>query len=505
MGCGKQTILIVDDEPLNLEVLDAYRAGLGCDVIKASDGEEAMGLVDRVRPDLVLLDVMMPRLNGFEVCRRLKEGENTRLIPVVIVTALGSKDDRLRGIQAGADDFITKPVDKSELIARSRSLLRIKRLRDERDNAYSDVRKISVFLDDLLHRFDPLSFSLKAAYENLFSSLLRKTASEGPLPTHALVVPVHKSGFASGTFYWHEGGSITERAVSFHDPARMERIFAGPEQADLFVNAADGSPLDFPGDAKRVTGNVLNFVSCYSGGMLVACFNYCRPVTVYDRQVLKDLAMHTIFFETVAGQARENEDAFMYTIKALSRAAEVNDEATGNHTVRVNEYSYEIAKELGLPEDFAEKIRYSAQMHDVGKIHTPSSILRKPGKLTPEEWEEIKKHPVYGVRILGGSPRLEVARQIALSHHEKWDGSGYPDGIKGEEIPLTARIVSICDIYDALRNKRVYKPAFDHDTACRIIMEGNGRTRPEHFDPEILSIFKRISERFREIYMEFKD
>jgi putative nucleotidyltransferase with HDIG domain len=293
--------------------------------------------------------------------------------------------------------------------------------------------------------------------------------------------------------------------VPFSNAAALERIFGYREKTDIFLNLTEERQAEFPQEIRGFIGGVRNFVSCYSDGMLVACFNYCRPVTVYDQQVLKDLAMHSIFFETIAGQVKENEEAFLYTIKALARAAEANDEDTGNHIIRVNEYAYEIACELGLPEDLANEVRYSAQMHDVGKIHTPSSILQKPGRLTPEEWEEIKKHTVYGVKILGGSPRLEVARQIALNHHERWDGTGYPGGKKGEEIPLAARIVAICDVYDALRNKRVYKPAFDHETTCNIIIDGDGRTTPEQFDPEVYNIFRKIRSRFQEIYLEFKD
>ena len=141
----------------------------------------------------------------------------------------------------------------------------------------------------------------------------------------------------------------------------------------------------------------------------------------------------------------------------------------------------------------------------IGKLHIPPEILRKPGKLSAEEWEVIKNHPLYAIRILGGAPRLEVARQIALSHHERWDGSGYPSGLKGEEIPLPARIVSICDIYDALRCKRPYKPAFDHVTSYQIITEGSDRTMPGHFDPTVLAVFKKIAPRFEEIYLQFQD
>ncbi|MGB9904300.1 MAG: HD-GYP domain-containing protein, partial [Desulfotomaculales bacterium] len=194
-----------------------------------------------------------------------------------------------------------------------------------------------------------------------------------------------------------------------------------------------------------------------------------------------------------------------YAAGALARAAEANDEETGNHIWRVGALAGMLAEELGCPASFVKTIEYSARMHDVGKIHIHPDILRKPGPLSVKEWETVKQHTVYGAKILGDEPRLAMAREIALSHHEKWDGSGYPQGLKGEAIPPAARIAALVDVYDALRNKRSYKPAYAHGEACRIIAEGDGRVEPAHFDPEVLKAFLKLAPAFEETYERLKD
>ncbi len=202
----------------------------------------------------------------------------------------------------------------------------------------------------------------------------------------------------------------------------------------------------------------------------------------------------------------ETEEAFMLSIRLLARAAELHDEVTGNHILRVNEYSYALALRAGQPQAWCDEIRYSAQLHDVGKMSVDAAVLKKKGRLTPEEWEEMRRHPSYGYEILRQSPRLAMAADIARCHHEKWDGSGYPARLAGEAIPLSARIVSIADIYDALRSARPYKSGFSHDEACRIMLEGDGRIDPAaHFDPNVLAVFAANHREMDRIWLSLRD
>ena len=248
-----------------------------------------------------------------------------------------------------------------------------------------------------------------------------------------------------------------------------------------------------------------NLVYFHDEDLTVMAVGYPEEATAHNAAVIDNLVLLIMFLKSLSRQLRQTEDAFVYTINALSRASEVNDEDTGNHIQRVGEYAAVIAEMLGLSKPFVETIRVQAPMHDVGKIHTPPTILKKPAPLTPEETVIMREHPAHGARILGDHPRLALAKNIALTHHERWDGSGYPWGLKEGQIPIEGRIVTLADQYDALRNKRVYKPPFDHDTACSILTEGDGRTKPQHFDPDVLSAFKGSRTRFEEIFHRLAD
>ena len=349
----RSRILVVDDDARNLRLMEALLLPLGHEVALAHDGEEALEKVREISPDVILLDVMMPKVDGFEAARRLKEDEKTRIIPIVMVTALRDVEDRVKALEAGVDDFLSKPVDKIELKARVQSLLKVK---------------------------------------------------------------------------------------AYHDHMR----------------------------------------------------NYQREL---ETEVEKRTGQLEEAFERVKGASLE-------TIYRLSRAAEYKDEDTGAHVKRMSRYSAAVARQMGLNDTIVDYILYASPMHDVGKIGIPDRILLKPGKLDRDEREIMKQHATIGSRILEGSDAgfIRLAEIIALIHHEKWDGSGYPRGLKGKEIPLVGRIVAISDVFDALISKRPYKEPFSVEKSFAIIRDGRGN----HFDPDVVDAFFAVENEILAIKEKYK-
>jgi putative two-component system response regulator len=308
------TILVADDQAANRELLDELLTAQGFRVVTVPDGAAAVEELSKTQVDLVLLDVMMPHLNGFEVCQKIKSNPETYLIPVVLITALSDKQDRIEGIKAGADDFLTRPVDRAELLARVGSLLKLK------------------------HRTDEL-----------------------------------------------------ERAESV-----------------LFT---------------------------------------------------------------------------------LAESIEGKDPYTHGHCERLSNYSARLGEHLGLAENELVALHRAGVVHDVGKIAVPDAILLKPGKLSEQEWKLMREHPVVGERICAPLKSFRLVLPIIRHHHEKLDGSGYPDGLRGDAIPITARILQIVDVYDALTTERPYKRAFPITDALQTMKE---EVAKGWWDPHIFEQFEHL-------------
>nr|WP_315466875.1 two-component system response regulator [uncultured Undibacterium sp.] len=358
---AKQVILIVDDTPDNITLLsallkDKYRIKI------ATNGLKALHIASiEPSPDLILLDVMMPEMDGYETCRRLKDNPQTHQIPVIFLTAKSQVSDEEMGLRLGAVDYISKPVSPPIVLARVATQLNLVRAR----NLLQDQNK------------------------NL-------------------------------------EGLVKDRTLKL---AKMQ-------------------------------------------------------------------------------------DAI---IMAMASLAETRDNETGNHIRRTQNYVAALARQLKtvprfsaeLTDENIELLYKSAPLHDIGKVGIPDNILLKPGKLTSEEFEVMKLHTNYGretilsvERYLGESNEfLRFAREITYSHQEKWDGSGYPENLSGDAIPISARLMAVADVYDALISRRVYKPAFSHEEAIDIMRKGRG----SHFDPDILDVFLKITDEFKEIAMRYQE
>ncbi len=496
-------ILCVDDEPLFLTALEAVLTPHGYQPILVQNGQDALTALQHKPISLVILDINMPEMDGFEVCRRIKEDETLCHIPVVMITANADKENRILGIEAGAEEFLAKPFDASEVLARIAMLLKVKGLHDRLATAYQHINSLLSHGQQLTSSFNPLHYDVMAGVESVIKQLLTSSPNATDNP-QLLLIRLQQAGHSE--LYSCSQDSDQSCNIGLNklqgEVCPILKMMVGSSQLAWFNQAdLDNETGALLSAALAQQGIVpVNLVCHLSETITLCAINYGRPVTHHDAEVLNSVAAQSIFLTSLATQVRATEDAFSYMTYALARAAEAHDDDTGDHIKRVGDYSALLACRMGLSAEFTSLIRLQGIMHDVGKIHTPAAILRKPGRLDEAELATLQRHCQAGATIIGDHIRLTMAKSLALCHHERYDGSGYPHGLRGEQIPLEARILTLADQYDALRNQRCYKPAFDHDTAFRILTEGDGRSSPQHFDPEVLQAFREVAGQFAEIY-----
>jgi len=492
----KPLILTVDDEEMNLELLEILMIPLGYQVEKAKNGKEALEKIAERSPDIILLDVMMPGMDGFEVCRILKEDEKTRDIPVVMVTALNQIENKVTGIETGADDYLIKPFHRNELIARVKSLLKVRTLNDkvkkyqytirslfELTTLSEDFRDRGGIFNELAKRTAELTGMEKVVIALVENNLLQVKASYHLNDDKELYTFLSQNGPIRKVI---ETG---KQLVAVNDSQIAKQFNLNLSYVCIPLKSISKDVIGalcafgINGDMSEGTVRVLSIVAQ----------RIASEIQIKDRsRVLEDTVDKRTkalreSLEKLEEAHSEISHAYEEIVYRLSVAAEYKDEDTAAHIHRISYYSEALARKLGLPEEEVKLIKLASPMHDIGKIGIPDSILLKPGQLTPDEFEIMKQHTIMGARILAGSssPLLSMAEEIAISHHEKYDGSGYPYGVMGENIPLVGRIVAIADVFDALLTPRVYKPAFDLDNTLTIMKEGKGK----HFDPNLVDAF----------------
>jgi response regulator RpfG family c-di-GMP phosphodiesterase len=432
---------------------------------------------------------------------------------IIVTSAYNEPNYLLAAIEMGISHYLLKPLDRDKVdatLGHCVETVRKARTLCEREasiaEAYRTINSLIDYGENSVTGPVSLCVEMERQLDQMIEGFMKGTRGMVSHSPASVIMTLTHGLAGQPEWFWYEleADRPLQKACYLDHPA-VDLLVPAGIHALYYVNDGDPLPDDpllrrFLDHFKRCGDLPHNLVWYRNASRIICALNYPSPVTVCDAAVVKSLAVQARYLDSISAQHQLTEDAFLNTITSLARAAEVNDEDTGNHILRVGEYCAVICRSIGYSDELAEIIALQSQLHDVGKIHIPPDLLKKPGSLTDAEMVLMREHTIFGAKIIGGHPRLEIARTIALHHHERWNGTGYPYGLRGTGIPLDARIVAIADTYDALRNRRIYKPAYDHDTAYRIIVEGDGRTEPSHFDPDLLAAFKRINRSFDDIY-----
>jgi len=492
-----ERILVVDDSPVVVATLRGWLEHHGFEVVSAGSGGQALALASSV-PDLVLLDLTLPDMPGVEVLERLRRDETLSRIPVVVLTASTAREDRLTCLEAGAEDFLTKPVDEAELVARVRSLLRSKRLSDRLFQSFLELDRLGEFAES----FTVQSLADWKAVEvaaGMARHLLGGSPHAANHPRYAWAGQTVRRRIVGAA--WQFDHDVWHQRATFFSTGELQAALApfgrggGQYASKTPMPVSLAQLLRFPIDPVPE-----NFVGLWWEEGVVITAGYPWEVGAWDFPLLRATVRSWRVFERLRYEARQAEQAFFRTLEALALAAEFYEPDTAAHVRRVGAFSRELARALGCEGHFVKWIARSAQVHDLGKMTVPLALVLKQGDLTPEEQAIMRRHTVNGARLLAGGQHLEMARRIARSHHENHDGSGYPDGLRGDDIPLEARIVRVVDVYDALRAHRPYKAALTHQQALRAMRHGDARVRPTFFDPQVLAAFCDLERSIAALY-----
>jgi response regulator RpfG family c-di-GMP phosphodiesterase len=485
------TVLVADDEPHIRHLLEYKLSRTGYRVLTASDGKAAYTLACRERPDLVITDYQMPGGDGLELSRQLKANDRTASTPVLMLTARGYKLLPSDLATTNIKSVMEKPFSPRDLLALVEELTQgtagaddDRRATTEQDPA---LRRFSMELDfnyeqvSLLYRLgrcmnwltrpeDYVSTVCNSIGEVLDFSWVAVTRKAEPTSGHSDVVTA--------------AGTLPCPRPEFDELAR--RL--------LSETTGDGwTSLLEPEDhwaATRLGSQVVAEPVLAGGevaGLILAAnkVGVDHEVTSIERQLLDAIADYLGAFLHNVRMYEEQRRLFMGSIQALTAAIDAKDRYTRGHSERVALMGSRLAAASGMSAEQVERVRISGLVHDVGKIGVPEAVLRKPGRLTDEEFEQIKRHPVIGHTILKDIPALEDILPGVLYHHERWDGRGYPEGLAGERIPLFGRLLAVADAFDAMSSNRAYRPAIPREKVLREIADGAGT----QFDPELAKIF----------------